>query len=1306
MKTILYYFFLLAFIWLAFPNSIFAQCGNNNENGPDCDGCEGSNPINPYTGNVRRIVNDLEVWGVVGEIPLTWIRYGNSRGGDYTDNFGEGHHWNASFFYTMTDAGYDSLGRALINIHYPEGGQNLFIQSLAENNLWLPAPGIGNTLTQQNKNNFILQMPNGHQCHFKKMDDGYGNSFYQLSEMYDSKQNRYVLSYDEHNRLIRVTEPAGRYIQIEYGSQDGFSVISRVSSFDGRSVRYRYSTFNDGLTDWVLLDSVKYEDGANAVYTYSQKAQGLRPRMASAYDPRYTGPAVWMQYVYDDSAENIEGFIKEERNGQTGEVMATVSSDASSNDDKVNRRVCYPNGSVHQYIMPGFMQGATDSYTDGLGRETKYRYQNDTGFLASITDPEGRLTKFQMSLYGNPLKISFSDSSNVQFERDDLDLITRQVDELGHITKYTRDAKHLITHIDYPDSTYEEFTYNDYGQMLTHTRRNGGIEEYTYNQRGLLQVFTDAEKNITKYEYDSSDRLAILTDARGNKTKYEYNDRGLVTKQVNADDSKIKYEYDVFGNRTSTKDELLHEWLTHYDIFRRPDTLTDPLGRKTVYEYELPNGTCGCQHIENKPSKIILPSGRTTFIEYDVEWQKMNETTGWGTSDAAITSYEYDMAGNLTTMVDPRLNEWTYQYDVRNRKIKSSDPLDNTTQWVYDAAGNILQVIRPDTGITYNEYDAMNRLKLTTDPKGQVTQMKYDAEGNMKKLIDPKSNSYAFNYDLLNRKTKMIYPDSSFESYGYDSVSNMIQYANRNGNTRTYQYDVRNREIKSSWNDGTTPAIKSSYDDAGRLIQLSSNVSTIKYSYDDANELTAESQKIKETGKTQTIRYGYNEDGLKDTMLYPSNIRVAYAYTQRNQLSTIATGGNKSLAAYTYDLNGNRITKTIINGTNTDYVYDDANRLLTVDNKTGTLSFAKFDYGYNNVSMRTYMQRDNAKGDAYSYDAIDQVTDVLYNVTDPGGTKLNPDRTVNYIYDPSGNRNSLNDNSVTTNYIANNLNQYTAAGNDVLTYDKNGNLQTQNGWTYTYDAQNRMIKATNGTNTVDFGYDPRNRCVKRIINGTTTYYYFDDWNMIEERNATGILTASYIHGAMIDEVISMNNVLGSFFYHHDALGSIIALTNKNGNAVEKYTYDVFGAPAIKDKNGNIIIASAFGNRFMFTGREYIQELSLCDYRNRMYSPGLGRFLQIDPLRFKAGDYNYYRYVINNSINKKDSFGTDGGTNNTINITITNSTNTTINIQNSNGQTGDDSYLDLVCKLAKKTAEGIKNLAEKIGEIAGGLAGGK
>ena len=66
--------------------------------------------------------------------------------------------------------------------------------------------------------------------------------------------------------------------------------------------------------------------------------------------------------------------------------------------------------------------------------------------------------------------------------------------------------------------------------------------------------------------------------------------------------------------------------------------------------------------------------------------------------------------------------------------------------------------------------------------------------------------------------------------------------------------------------------------------------------------------------------------------------------------------------------------------------------------------------------------------------------------------------------------------------------------------------------------------------------------------------------------------------------------------------------------------------------------SNWGNRFMFTGREYFPELGIYDYRHPMYHPGLGRFLQTDSTGFDAGDMNLFRYCADDPVDRGDSTG--------------------------------------------------------------------
>ncbi len=185
-----------------------------------------------------------------------------------------------------------------------------------------------------------------------------------------------------------------------------------------------------------------------------------------------------------------------------------------------------------------------------------------------------------------------------------------------------------------------------------------------------------------------------------------------------------------------------------------------------------------------------------------------------------------------------------------------------------------------------------------------------------------------------------------------------------------------------------------------------------------------------------------------------------------------------------------------------------------------------------------------------------------------------------------------------------------------------------------YDSQNRLLSTNEGTHTVA----TKNRATSRTINGTTTYFLWDGWDLIEERDASGTQIRRYVHGPVTDELLMMVDASGAKYYHQDVLGSVTALTGSAGTIIEKYEYDVFGTPAIYDVSNTLLAASAAGNRFLYTGREWIAEASLYDYRNRVFSPVLGRFLQTDPIGFDGEDVNIYRYVFNMPGDFVDPYG--------------------------------------------------------------------
>ncbi|MFZ1218881.1 MAG: RHS repeat-associated core domain-containing protein [Chthoniobacterales bacterium] len=152
-------------------------------------------------------------------------------------------------------------------------------------------------------------------------------------------------------------------------------------------------------------------------------------------------------------------------------------------------------------------------------------------------------------------------------------------------------------------------------------------------------------------------------------------------------------------------------------------------------------------------------------------------------------------------------------------------------------------------------------------------------------------------------------------------------------------------------------------------------------------------------------------------------------------------------------------------------------------------------------------------------------------------------------------------------------------------------------------------------------------------------------NLVQEGVSANSVARTYVHGARVDEIVASATGGTSWLYHqYDARGHCIMLTNTSGAIQEQYEYDAFGQPYIYGADGALVarnLGSPVGNRFLFTGREWIKELRVYDYRNRLYQPELGRFVQPDPKQFEAGDYNLYRYCHNDPVNKSDPTGLYG-----------------------------------------------------------------
>jgi RHS repeat-associated protein len=106
----------------------------------------------------------------------------------------------------------------------------------------------------------------------------------------------------------------------------------------------------------------------------------------------------------------------------------------------------------------------------------------------------------------------------------------------------------------------------------------------------------------------------------------------------------------------------------------------------------------------------------------------------------------------------------------------------------------------------------------------------------------------------------------------------------------------------------------------------------------------------------------------------------------------------------------------------------------------------------------------------------------------------------------------------------------------------------------------------------------------------------------------------------------------------DANWNVTAVVDASGNVAERYVYDPYGGATVLAPDWSSRGTSLFGWIYLHQGGRFDTTSGLYYFRNRDYSPTLGRWMELDPLGYSGGDNNLYRYEQNGPTNSTDSTG--------------------------------------------------------------------
>ncbi|MFD8595647.1 DUF6531 domain-containing protein [Kitasatospora sp. NPDC059646] len=728
-----------------------------------------------------------------------------------------------------------------------------------------------------------------------------------LTEVRDRHGRHYTLAYDEDGAPLSITHTGGYRLLVTVDN-DRITALRLANATDtgGDALLMRYS-YTDGHLTAVYNSSGK-------PMRFTNDAAGRLTSWTDRNNSQY-------RYTYD----HLDRVTDE--GGSTGALRFTFTY--GDPDPATGLRThTETNALGHTTTYTVNDRAQITAITDPLGHTTHYE-RDDHDRLLAETDPLGRTTRYEYDGAGDLTVAIRPDGERTTAEYGDLPgRAVRIAEPGGAVWQFAFDGNGLRTAVTDPLGAITRYTYDEHGHPSTVTDALGNRTTLRCNPAGLPVEITDAAGAVVRHRWDAFGRLVALTDPLGNSTFQTWTTEGHLASRTGPDGATERWTYDGEGNCVGHTDQLGQTTAFEYTHFEKIAARTTPDGARTTFDYDA----------DMRLVSVTNPLGQTWHLTYD----PAGELIGESDFDRRTTHYELDAAGQVVTRTDPLGRPTRYSYDVLGRqRARNADGL--LTTYEYDLAGNLVRAANPDAelartfdglgnvltetvnGRTLTHHrDLLGRRIRRSTPSGHLTEWTYDQVGRPLSLTTT-GGRLDFAYDLSGRETERTLGNGVTLTNSWDASDRLTAQTVR---ARTSMLQHRSLAYR---HDGRLTGIEDALDGprafgldpAGRVTSVQSSERNENYAYDGAGNLVHA-----DWPSTDATRAALGERTFTGARLASAG-RVAYTYDAAGRLTRRqVTRLSRKPDAWQYTWNAeNRLTQVVTpDGTRWRYLYDPLGR--------------------------------------------------------------------------------------------------------------------------------------------------------------------------------------------------------------------------------------------------------------------------------------------------------------------------------------------------------------------------------------------